>query len=121
VYTSINADHPFAHVTLLHYSDDTESQDGYVGQSSNLLCAPGSGELELGHVSCWTSDDGEVVVNRFRPALSIRKGQGRALKRLVINVCASHSAFDPKYVLDLPVDEVWTNGLEGLGESQWTF
>jgi len=90
--------------------DGTESQDGYVGQSSNQLCAPGLEELELGHVSCWTGDDGEVVINRFRLALSIRKGQGRALKRLVINVCVSRSAFDPKYVLDLPVHEVWTNG-----------
>ncbi|KAI9569750.1 hypothetical protein HD554DRAFT_2037773 [Boletus coccyginus] len=92
--------------------DDTESHDRYVGQGSNLLCAPGLEELGLG-----TCGDGEVVIDNFRPALSIRKGQGRALKRLIINAGADDSALDPKHVSDLPVDETSRSSFD---PSSWT-
>ena len=87
--------------------NDMESQDGYIDQGSRLLCVPNLEVLELGQISRrMRRSEGEVIDN-FRPALSIRKGHGQALKRLVIN---ARGAFDPKDVLDLPVDEVWING-----------
>ncbi|KAI9569805.1 hypothetical protein HD554DRAFT_452021 [Boletus coccyginus] len=109
-YLKVTASKTLDLVSALSRVTPMESQDGYVGQGSRLLCVPNLEVLELGQISRrMRRSEGEVIDN-FRPALSIRKGQGRPLKRLVINVRANHRAFDPKDVLDLPVDEVWMNG-----------
>ena len=93
-------------LSLVH-PDDMESEAGYVGQASHLLCSPGLEELELEYMGCHRIHD-EQDINSLRTALSTRKGHDRALKRLVINDCKD--AFDLKDMLDLPVGEVWMNG-----------
>jgi hypothetical protein len=92
----------------LTHPDNMESQAGYVGQDSRLLCAPGLEELRLRYMIV-RSTHGERAMSRLRKALSTRKGHGRALKQVIICYCI-RGASDLKEVLELPVGEVWLDG-----------